>query len=40
MTYIATGALEYLKIGYERLNDSKNRKEIDEDRKEREKSIK
>ncbi len=40
LTYTATGALEYLKIGYESLNESKNRKEIDEDRKEREKSIK
>lgn len=40
LTYTATGALEYLKIGYESLNDSKNRKEIDEDRKERERDMK
>ena len=39
LTYTATGALEYLKIGYESLNDSKNRKEIDKDRKEREKAA-
>nr|WP_315238894.1 hypothetical protein [uncultured Flavobacterium sp.] len=40
LTYTATGALEYLKIGYESLNDSKNRKEIDKDRKERERDMK
>lgn len=39
LTYTASGALEYLKIGYESLGDSKNRKERDKDRKEREKSI-
>jgi hypothetical protein len=38
LTYTATGALEYLKIGYERLNDFENRKERDKDRKEREKA--
>ncbi|KAF2509962.1 hypothetical protein EYY60_10595 [Flavobacterium zhairuonense] len=37
LTYTATGALEYLKIGYERLDDYKYRKERDKDRKEREK---
>ena len=36
LTYTATGALEYLKIGYERLDDYENRKERDKDRKARE----
>lgn len=40
LTYTATGALEYLKIGYERLDDFKNRKEIEKDRREREKETK
>lgn len=38
LTYTATGALEYLKIGYESLKDFKYRKERDKDRKEREKT--
>lgn len=40
LTYTATGALEYLKIGYESLNDSKNRKERDKDREQRQKKLK
>ena len=36
LTYTATGTLEYLKIGYERLDDYENRKERDKDRKARE----
>jgi len=38
LTYTATGTLEYLKIGYERLDDFKYRKERDKDRKERERT--
>lgn len=40
LTYTATGTLEYLKIGYESLNDSKNRKERDKDREQRQKELK
>ncbi|NRS90785.1 hypothetical protein HNQ02_003732 [Flavobacterium sp. 7E] len=40
LTYTATGALEYLKIGYESLSASKDRKQRDKDREKSQKTSK